>query len=188
VPLFSCRFWKPHRAGEVLPKFSIDTIIFFLFAGEAIALSAAALAKVYLYLSCWSRGCLPRHRQLVFPRGQSTCCELPFSLLDLQFSYLFMFVDHVTQLGVSRSKEIRLKICRSLHIYNRICFELSTFLTARGCVDKVSFHGLIRSKTEFRHHLPFVLQIHISLPGRVFWEQQGGAVKILSRIGVEHEN
>jgi hypothetical protein len=82
------------------------------------------LAEVYLYFSGRSRGCLPRLRQLVFPRGQSTCFELPFSWLDLQFSYLFMFVDHVS---VSRSKEIRLKICRSLHIYNRICFELSTF-------------------------------------------------------------
>ena len=29
--------------------------------------------------------------------------------------------------GVSRSKDIRLEICRSLHIYKRICFELSTF-------------------------------------------------------------
>jgi hypothetical protein len=24
----SCRFWKPHRAGEVLPKFSIDSLMF----------------------------------------------------------------------------------------------------------------------------------------------------------------
>jgi hypothetical protein len=27
VSLVCCRFWKPHCAGEVLPKFSIDTIM-----------------------------------------------------------------------------------------------------------------------------------------------------------------
>jgi len=42
-------------------------------------------------------------------------------------SFHIMFVYHVTWLGVSRSKEIQLEICRSLHIYNRICFELSMF-------------------------------------------------------------
>jgi hypothetical protein len=29
VPLVFCRFWKPHCAEEVLPKFSIDSIMFF---------------------------------------------------------------------------------------------------------------------------------------------------------------
>ena len=76
------------------------------------------------------------------------------------FFVLVMYL-HVTQLGVSRSKEIQLEICRSLHINNRICFELSTFFwTARGCADGVSFHGLLRSETEFRYHLPIVLRIH----------------------------
>ena len=28
----------------------------------------------------------------------------------------------------------------------------------------------------------------ISLPGRVFGEERGGAAEIMSRIGVEHEN
>ena len=28
VPLVCCRFWLPHRAGELLPKFTIDTIMF----------------------------------------------------------------------------------------------------------------------------------------------------------------
>ena len=41
--------------------------------------------------------------------------------------FRMMFVYHITLLGVSRSKEIWLEICRSLHIYSRICFELSTF-------------------------------------------------------------
>ena len=47
------------------------------------------------------------------------------------FFVMVMYL-HVTQLGVSRSKEVQLEICRSLHINNRICFELSTFFwTAR---------------------------------------------------------
>ena len=45
----------------------------------------------------------------------------------MQYSFYIMLVGHVTQLGVSRSKEIRLKICICFHMYNRICFELSTF-------------------------------------------------------------
>ena len=48
------------------------------------------------------------------------------------------FRDHVrigvTELGVTHSKEIRLDICRSLHMYDRICFELSTFF---GQSDRV---------------------------------------------------
>jgi hypothetical protein len=41
-------------------------------------------------------------------------------------SFHIIVVDRVTQLGVSRSKEIRLEVCRSLHIYDRIYFGLST--------------------------------------------------------------
>ena len=32
---FSYRFWKPHRAGEVLPKFCIDSFMF-LFCREEL--------------------------------------------------------------------------------------------------------------------------------------------------------
>ena len=32
------------------------------------------------------------------------------------------------------------------------------FWTARGCVDGVSFHALLRSEKEFRRHLPVVLR------------------------------
>ena len=72
-----------------------------------------------------------------------------------------MFVDRVNQLGISRSEEIRLEICRCLHIFNRICFELSTLLwTARECIDGVRFYGPLRFESEFRHHLPVVLGIH----------------------------
>ena len=74
-----------------------------------------------------------------------------------------------------------------LHIFNHICFELSTLLwTARGCVDGVRFYGRLRSESEFRHHLPVVLGYTISLSGRVSREQRGGAAKILSRIGLDH--
>ena len=62
------------------------------------------------------------------------------------------------------------------------------FWTARGCVDGVSLYGPLRSETEFWHHLPVVLQIPVSLPGRVSREQRGGVVEILSRIGVDHGN
>jgi hypothetical protein len=31
---FSCRFWKPHHTGEVLPKFWIDTKHWSMFAGN----------------------------------------------------------------------------------------------------------------------------------------------------------
>jgi hypothetical protein len=51
-----------------------------------------------------------------------------------------------------------------------------------------SFHGLLRSGTEFRLHLPVVLRYTISFTGRVLGEQWGGAAEILSRLGVEHGN
>jgi hypothetical protein len=86
------------------------------------------------------------------------------------FSVSCMFVDHVTRLGVSRLKEIWLEICSSLHIDNRICFELSTFFwIARGCVDGVSLHDLLRSEAEFWHHLPIVLWIHNLPAGMCIW-------------------
>ena len=89
-----CKFWKPHRVGEVLAKFTIDTVMFFL--GEAIAPSSTRhLAG--------QQG--ERHKQPLFP----------------------YYVLRSHNLGVSRSKEIWLGICKSLHIYIRICFELSTF-------------------------------------------------------------
>ena len=61
-----------------------------------------------------------------------------------------------------------------LHIFNRICFELSTLLwTARGCVDGVRFYGPLQSESEFRHHLPVVLGIH-NLPfGTCIWRTAG---------------
>jgi hypothetical protein len=34
VLLLSCRLWKPHCAGEVLPKFSIDSLMFLFFCKE----------------------------------------------------------------------------------------------------------------------------------------------------------
>ena len=37
----------------------------------------------------------------------------------------------------------------------------------------VSFHGLLRSETEFRHHLPVVLRIHTLLRQDVYLENSG---------------
>jgi hypothetical protein len=47
------------------------------------------------------------------------------------------------------------------------------FWTARGCVDGVSFYGLLRSKTEFRQHLPVVLRIHNLPNGTCIWRTAG---------------
>jgi hypothetical protein len=62
------------------------------------------------------------------------------------------------------------------------------FWTARGCVDGVSFYGLLRSEIEFGSASPLFSGYTISLTGRVFGEQRGGATKILSRIEVDHRN
>ena len=59
------------------------------------------------------------------------------------------------------------------------------FLTARGSVAEVSIHVLLLSGTEFRQHLPAVLQIHVMKGDCVSGEQRGGAAEILSRRGVE---
>jgi hypothetical protein len=81
-----------------------------------------------------------------------------------------MVVDHITQLAISRLKEIRLQICISLHIYNFICFKLFTFVG---------------------HHVDAYMELVPMLyfnPGCVFGEHRGGAAEILSRFGIEHGN
>ena len=47
------------------------------------------------------------------------------------------------------------------------------FWTARGCVDGVSFHALLRSETEFRRHLPVVLRTVHSPCQDVYPENSG---------------
>ena len=86
----------------------------------------------------------------------------------------FMFVVHVTRLGISRSKEIWLEICRSFAYLWPYLFQIVHVLwTAQGCVDGVSFYGPLRSESEFRHHLPVVLGIH-NLPfGTCIWRTAG---------------
>ena len=84
-----------------------------------------------------------------------------------------MVVDRVTQLGVSHSKEIRLEVCRSLHIYDRIYFRLSMLLDSPRMRRWVSFHGLLRSETEFRYHLPVVLWIRTLVWQDVYLENSG---------------
>ena len=60
--------------------------------------------------------------------------------------------------------------------------------TAQGCVDMVSFHGQLRSVQSFSITSLLFSGYTISLTGRVFGEQRGGAAKILSRLGVDHGN
>ena len=62
------------------------------------------------------------------------------------------------------------------------------FWTACGCVDGVSFHAPPYPRQSFDITSLLFSGYTISLPGRVFGEQRGGAVEILSRIGVEHGN
>jgi hypothetical protein len=58
-------------------------------------------------------------------------------------------------------------------MYNRICFELSTFLDSPRMRRWVSFHGLLRPETEFQHHLPVFLRIH-TLPAKTcIWRTAG---------------
>ena len=79
--------------------------------------------------------------------------------------------------------------CPSLHIYNRNTSGLSCW-TVRVRVDRVVFHVLPRPETEFRQHLPAVLQntrLELVKPrGCASEEQQGGAAEIPSQEGVEH--
>ena len=74
-----------------------------------------------------------------------------------------------------------------LHIFNRICFELSTLLwTARGCV--VGSGSMVHSDPSQSFGITSLLfsGYTISLSGRVSGEQRGGAAEILSQIGVDH--
>ena len=61
---------------------------------------------------------------------------------------------------------------------------------ARVRVDRAVFHVLPRPETEFRQHLPAVLQNTrlelVKLRGCASEEQQGGAAEIPSQEGVEH--
>ena len=100
-----------------------------------------------------------------------------------------MIVDHVTQLGVSRSKEIQLEICRSLHINNRICFELSMFFGQPEDAQMVLV-SMVCSDPRQSFNSTFLLfsGYTISLSGHVFGEQRGGAAVILFQIGPDHGN
>jgi hypothetical protein len=60
VPLFSCWFCKPHRAGEVLPKFLV-LIILFLFCRRRLRLSSSPLRV------CLHRVASPLHQPATAP-------------------------------------------------------------------------------------------------------------------------
>jgi hypothetical protein len=58
------------------------------------------------------------------------------------------------------------------------------FWIAHNCVDGVSFHALLRSKTEFRRHLPVVLWIVHSPCQDVYLENSG---EVLLKLSLESE-
>ena len=168
VPWFSFRFGNLTVQGRCCRIFELTLFCFFLsFCRSRVGVPRCPQV-------CPHRVASPLHRPATAP--------LAWLHRHLRYNHYFFVLGmylHVTQLGVSRSKEIGLQICRSLHIYNRICFELSTFFwTARGCVDGVSFHGLLRSETESRQYLPVVLRIH-NLPVRTcIWRTAGRCCRI----------
>ena len=104
--LLSCRFWKPPRTGEVLPKFYTYSVVFLVLQSGSCRRGLGVARRLHR-LAIAPLACLHRH-----PRYKSP---------------LFLTLGHVTQLGVSRPKEIRSEVCRSLYICDRICFGLSTF-------------------------------------------------------------
>ena len=54
----------------------------------------------------------------------------------------------------------------------------------RGYVDEVSFHALLLSETEFRRHLPAVLQIHV-LPKKSVYPENNREVMLKLYLGPE---
>jgi hypothetical protein len=134
----SCRFWKPPRAGEVLPKFCTYSAVFFVLQ---------------------SRTC---RRELGAPRLVSTAT---LGIIEL-FPYRCRMSIGVAQLGVSRPKQIQLEICESLYIFMTVSVsDCPRFLDSPRIRRCVSFHALLGSEMEFRHHLLVVLRIH-TLPSR----------------------
>jgi hypothetical protein len=83
------------------------------------------------------------------PRSWNLVCRLPFerdTIWNLQnFAYLWMY------------------LFRIVHIFWTVC----------GCVDGVSFYGLLRSEIEFRQRLPVVLRIHNLHNGTCIWRTAG---------------
>jgi hypothetical protein len=58
------------------------------------------------------------------------------------------------------------------------------FWTARGCVDGVSFHALLRSETEFRRHLHVVLRT-VHSPCQGVYPDNNGEVLPKLCLGLE---
>ena len=97
-----CRFWKPPRTGEVLPIFL--TCLFIFYREDT---------------------CLPSHCGSACTASRHHCTNPPqHRHLRYNLNFRIMVVDHVTQLGVSRSKEIR---CR----YADLC--ISTNVSVSNC-------------------------------------------------------
>jgi hypothetical protein len=117
------RYSKPPRAEEVLPKFLINSIIFLSFFCREQLVEAEPEYVDRLPWCCGS-ACTASHRhctdspRLCYPDSTDTLGITPF---------LIIVIARVTWFGVSRSKDIPLLVCRSLHIYDRIYFGLSTY-------------------------------------------------------------
>jgi hypothetical protein len=97
--------------------------MFFFFAEQSPlepSRSTSATSVVFLVAAG-----LPAPRRLITAPIRHGPASLTPPPPQYNLSFCPMVVGHVTQLGVSCSKEIRLEVCRSLHIYNRICFGLS---------------------------------------------------------------
>jgi hypothetical protein len=56
------------------------------------------------------------------------------------------------------------------------------FWTTHGYVDGVSFHALLRSETEFRHHLPVVLRT-VHSPSQDVYPENSGEVLSKTCLG-----
>jgi hypothetical protein len=101
---FICKFWKPPRAREVLPIF--------------------LLIGLFIFCRCLPSRC--RSSCTASPLYRPTTAPLAWLHCHPRYNLYFrtMVVDHVTQLGVSRSKEIQ---CR----YAYLC--ISTKVSVSNC-------------------------------------------------------
>ena len=120
-PAFFCKFWKPPRAGEVLPKFCTYTVVFLVLQSRTCRRGPGAPRH---------NVASPLHRLATAPVFTATLGII--NLHPLSLSYL----GRVTQLGVSRPKEIRPLVYVSVHIRRPYLFRIvHVCWTARGCVD-----------------------------------------------------
>jgi hypothetical protein len=112
-----------------------------------------------------------------FLRRPPCCCCL-FELLGehVQMTpsfaiYLPRSRNLVRRLPFKRDTIVDMHMLVYLWLYPFRIFHV--FWTAWGCVDEFSFHVLLWSGTEFRHHLPVVLWLHNLLSRTCIWRTAG---------------